>query len=100
LAYPQSGEGIRPAIESAMIAADVVLQANGDFSSSVLSKYERRMTQRFGVPKPHQFAPWLPAAWLQFLAAQLMRTHWFAKNVIVERWFLHNHQAALEIADR
>src|SRR5262249_3825074 len=27
LAYPQSGEGIRPAVESGMLAADVILEA-------------------------------------------------------------------------
>ena len=36
LAYAQSGEGIRPAIESGLMAAAVALQADGDYSAGQL----------------------------------------------------------------
>ena len=35
LAYSQSGEGIRPAIESGLLAADVILKAKGDYTDTV-----------------------------------------------------------------
>ncbi|MEJ0047557.1 MAG: hypothetical protein WDN04_16615 [Rhodospirillales bacterium] len=31
LAYARSGEGIRPAVESALLAAEIVAAANGDY---------------------------------------------------------------------
>lgn len=97
LAYPHSGEGIRPAIESALIAADVITNVHGDFTSESLSEYHRRIVQRLGRPKPYQTASWLPAAWLQKIAARLMATHWFAKTVVVDNWFLNRRQKALKI---
>ena len=39
LAYAQSGEGIRPAIESGLMAAAVALQADGDYSAGQLEPY-------------------------------------------------------------
>ena len=33
LAYPESGEGIRPAIESGLIAAHAILSAEGNYSA-------------------------------------------------------------------
>lgn len=95
LAYAQSGEGIRPAVESAMIAADVIAKANRDYGAHSLSAYRTRLFDRLGSPKPYQTINWLPAAWLQTIAARLMATRWFAKNVVVENWFLHRQQGAL-----
>jgi len=97
LAYPQSGEGIRPAVESAMIAADVVAGANGDFSSKSMAAYSQRLVERLGPVKSSQVAPWLPAAWLQHVAAKLMATKWFARNVVVDNWFLHRRQGTLSV---
>ena len=39
LAYPESGEGIRPAIESGLIAAHTILAAEGNYSVKSLSLY-------------------------------------------------------------
>ena len=97
LAYPQSGEGIRPAVESALIAADVIASAGGDYSAKSLSCYGTRLVDRFGPPKPYQVANWLPAAWLQTLAAGLMATRWFAKSVVIDNWFLHRKQDTLKV---
>ncbi len=97
LSYPQSGEGIRPAVESALIAADVIANANGDFSANSLAAYPQRLVARLGPPKPYQASNWLPAAWLQNIAASLMATKWFAKNVVIDNWFLHRKQGTLQI---
>ncbi len=95
LAYPLSGEGIRPAVESALMAADVVRQSGGNYGADVLASYERRMLDRFGQPKSLQVAPWLPAAWLQTAATRLMATRWFAKHMIIDSWFLRRDVAPL-----
>ena len=61
LAYPNSGEGIRPAIESALIAADVIAQAAGDYGSNSLADYQDRLVERLGLPQSQQIDSWLPA---------------------------------------
>ena len=95
LAYPQSGEGIRPAVESALLAADVVLQAGGKYSAADLAPYAARLVERLGQPQRPRATGWLPASWLLFLAARLIPNRWFARHVIMDRWFLHRQQPAL-----
>ncbi len=95
LAYPNSGEGIRPAVESGLLAARTVQQAAGDYSAAQLSNYEHQLTQRLGKPKSGQLPGWLPATWLCRLAARLMVSRWFAKHVVIDNWFLHRHQPTL-----
>ncbi len=94
LAYPQSGEGIRPAVESGLIAADVILNAQARYGPEDLSAYEARVIERLGQPQRGS-AGWLPASWLVFLASQLIGNRWFARHVIMDRWFLHSQQPAL-----
>ncbi|MEJ0047558.1 MAG: hypothetical protein WDN04_16620 [Rhodospirillales bacterium] len=31
----------------------------------------------------------------QVLAARLMANSWFARNVVIDRWFLHSQQSAM-----
>lgn len=99
LAYPQSGEGIRPAVESALIAASVVVDAKEDYCKASLSNYAARLEAQLGTPQPHHVAPWLPASWIQNIALRLMATHWFAKNVVIEKWFLNRQPAKLAETD-
>ena len=49
LAYPQSGEGIRPAIESGLLAAETIIAANGDYSRAHLESYADSFHARFGA---------------------------------------------------
>jgi geranylgeranyl reductase family protein len=99
LAYPRSGEGIRPAIESALMAAEVVLEAAGDYQALCLAPYVDRLTERFGGKGAQQdVAPWLPQPLRQSLAAKLLATGWFARHVVIDRWFLHAQQSAVVIA--
>ena len=46
LAYPESGEGIRPAIESGLIAAHAILSAEGNYSTKNLSLYRELLNAR------------------------------------------------------
>jgi geranylgeranyl reductase family protein len=98
LAYPQSGEGIRPAVESGLLAAETIAQAHGDYGSGRLDDYRRKIIARLGTPRAASAGHWLPEGWLRVLAARLLASKQFARRVILERWFLHMHEPALTVA--
>ena len=95
LAYAQSGEGIRPAVESALLAAQVIKQANGDYSQQRLAAYQADLMNRLGKRERTELTDFLPQWFKQSLAGALLGTHWFVRNVVVERWFLHSELAPL-----
>ena len=97
LAYPQSGEGIRPAVESAMLAADVIRDCAGDYSKEKLLAYNDLMEQRFGkrLPEPDLMER-LPMFVKRLFASQLMKTQWFTRNVVTDKWFLQSHQTPMD----
>jgi len=95
LAYAQSGEGIRPAIESALLAASVI-QNNGHYSKQSLAAYAEQIMRRFGERQPIPgLLEKLPLAVRQFLGNRLLSSHWFARHIVMDRWFLHRQQAPL-----
>lgn len=96
LAYPESGEGIRPAVESALIAARTIVQARGEYTQHHLQAYREGLTERLGQRGGREFSEFLPAWLKQSLAGILLSTHWFVRNYVVERWFLHSDQPALK----
>jgi flavin-dependent dehydrogenase len=96
LAYPRSGEGIRPAIESGLLAAGVLARAAaaGDFGAAALDPYRRALEARFGPREPRFTAgptDLLPAPLGRWLAGRLLATPWFARHFVVRRWFVHAH---------
>lgn len=96
LAYPQSGEGIRPAVESGLMAAQVILEAAGNYRHRRLEPYASRLADRFGTRNPRQHsASWLPQKIRQDIAARLMTTRSFARHVVIDRWFLRAGQHAV-----
>jgi geranylgeranyl reductase family protein len=98
LAYPRSGEGIRPAVESGLLAAGCIARAGGRFGRMSLDAYRRALEGRFGRRQPRiALGPTdlLPAPLARWLAGKLLATPWFARHVVVERWFVHAHQAPL-----
>jgi flavin-dependent dehydrogenase len=99
LAYPQSGEGIRPAIESGLMAASVVVHANGRYARDRLEPYERRLRERFGV---HAVTSLLSSAVHAMtptaLASRLLGTPWFVRHVVLDRWFLRAQQRPIVLA--
>lgn len=97
LAYPQSGEGIRPAVESGLIAADVVSRTAGDYSAEALAVYAARMRARFGQPRTPGVTRWIPHGWLEHAAARLLTSRKFAERVVIDRWFLHRRQPLLDL---
>ncbi len=89
LAYTQSGEGIRPGIESALMAAQV-LRSTDDYSAAALQAYGEAVARRFGNRALDTEEGWQVPQWLKMpLASALMRSHWFTRKVVTERWFLH-----------
>jgi len=93
LAYSRSGEGIRPAVESGLMAAATIIEAAGDYRQDSLARYASRLTARFGKRSPaEECGSWLPQGIRRPLAASLMATRWFVRHVVVDRWFLHAQQ--------
>ncbi|RBW49011.1 NAD(P)/FAD-dependent oxidoreductase [Marinobacter sp. F3R11] len=89
LAYTQSGEGIRPAIESALLAADVI-RRTPEFSATTLQTYSDAIRKRFGHRGPAAEQGFQLPAWIRMpMAGILMRSHWFTRKVVTEKWFLH-----------
>jgi flavin-dependent dehydrogenase len=94
LAYAQSGEGIRPAIESGMMAATAILNARGSYSRDRLAPYETELGARFGSSPRPRSSP-LPASLTSALAVGLMRVPAFVRHVVLDRWFLRSSEPAL-----
>jgi len=89
LAYARSGEGIRPAAESGLLAAQALRQGGGP--EAVARAYERAIVARFGRRNGRRrrgLGDWLPDRWRGPLAGRALATPWFARRVVVERWFL------------
>jgi geranylgeranyl reductase family protein len=98
LAYTQSGEGIRPAIESALMAADLVRNLE-EFSAQSLQPYGEAIARRFGNRTENARAGLQVPDWVRMpLASTLMRSHWFTRKVVTEKWFLHQEVPPLEMS--
>ncbi len=97
LAYPKSGEGIRPAVESGLIAADVILAAGGRYREADLGVYADRIVARFGRPRTGAASDWLPASWLPRVAWLLLASKWFSRQVVLDGWFLHSRERPLAL---
>ena len=97
LAYPRSGEGIRPAVESGLLAAQTIIEAGGRYARERLATYERRIVARFGRRRKARGVTDLLPAWLSgAIAGRLLGSDWFVRHVVLDRWFLHTQQKALE----
>lgn len=94
LAYPQSGEGIRPAIESAVLASTVITESKGVYNKAQLSAYEDHIKQRFGSASAAHTG-WMPERIKYWLGRHMVANPWFARHVVIDKWFLHRTQPAL-----
>ena len=95
LACTQSGEGIRPAIESGLLAAQVIADAAGDYRRQRLEPYRRKIEGRFGRRRQRPAAARAPSALRRLLGRSLLTRRWFVRRIVLERWFLHQRQAVL-----
>jgi geranylgeranyl reductase family protein len=99
LAYSQSGEGIRPAIESGLLAARTIIAAEGDYGRDKLEGYRQLVAGRFGGPETDwatRLGRHLPPRLISMLGQRLLGLSWFAREVVLNRWFLHAGEAALD----
>jgi flavin-dependent dehydrogenase len=86
LAFAASGEGILPAIVSGQLAADTILEAGGAVDGSLGRRYAERLAEELGPPT----RPRRPAGTVATAAgAALLSSSWFARHVVLDRWFLH-----------
>jgi flavin-dependent dehydrogenase len=96
LAYPKSGEGIRPAVETGLLAARA-LRA-GALGPPALAAYAASVRARFG-PRTGRarrgLTDLLPRAWRGPAARFALGQRVFASRVVVDRWFLHRHEPPL-----
>lgn len=95
LAYAQSGEGIRPAVESGLIAAAVVAEAGEDYRRERLQAYANRLEARLG-PGTAPATDIIPGFLRNALAKALLGSRWATRRVVLDRWFLHAHQPVLK----
>jgi menaquinone-9 beta-reductase len=86
LAYPASGEGILPAVESGLLAADAILGAGGRYDRDRLEPYRAALESRRG---PRGARRSLPPSLAAFLAGPLLGSRWFARHMLIDRFFLH-----------
>lgn len=98
LAYPQSGEGIRPAVESGLMAAHTIMKAAGDYSHANLESYSANLTERFGmVTTTSDKKDQKPEFLRSLMAGKLLENKWFTRHVVLNRWFLHARQEPLQV---
>ena len=96
LAYPQSGEGIRPAIESTLMAAEIISNCNDNYSTATLQRYNKKVQERFGERQPEpDMMERLSVFVKRIFASQLMKTRWFTKNIVTDKWFLQLRQSPM-----
>jgi len=103
LAYSQSGEGIRPAIESGLLAAKTILDAEGNYSRARMETYRALLQSRFGESGNDwatSIARHLPSRAISFLGRLVLASRWFSRHVVLDRWFLHRNEPALKFESR
>jgi flavin-dependent dehydrogenase len=85
LAYPESGEGIRPAIESARLAAQALIDARGRHGLDDLGPYEAEIQRRHPPPRRHA----APVQTVRTAVGRaLLGSRALTRHVVLDRWFL------------
>ena len=79
------------------MAAEVVVAARGRHGRQDLEPYRRRLEARFGRARAAPALP-IPAGLVEAAGRRLFRARWFARRVVLDRWFLHVGEPALELA--
>jgi geranylgeranyl reductase family protein len=100
VAYARSGEGIRPAIESGLLAAKVIAGAQGVYSAERLEPYRKLLVGRFGDSKtdwPTRIGLRLPNSVIPSLARRFLKSRWFTREVVLNAWFLRQSDPVLHL---
>ncbi|HEX8811031.1 MAG TPA: hypothetical protein VF742_03475, partial [Terracidiphilus sp.] len=90
LAYPESGEGIRPAIESGLMAAHTIISAKGDYSAHRLEPFRDLVNARLRQQQNgfESLAQFIPRSVREICSRLLLRNRSFCRNIVLDRWFL------------
>jgi flavin-dependent dehydrogenase len=92
LAYPRSGEGIRPAIESGLLAARTLVAAGGRYGAEALAPYEEAVRSRLGRRRG---GGQLPDGIATALTRWVLASGWWTRKLVIEGSFLRPSQPAL-----
>ena len=95
LAFPESGAGILPAVESAIMAAQTILCASGDYRPRWLEPYATAVAARFGNRGEDAENARFPASVKGLRARMLFSSGWLTRHLVLDRWFLHRGQRPL-----
>ena len=85
LAYPESGEGIQPAIASGRLAAETLISAGGRHGQEDLAPYARAL-ERLHPPTARSSASVRTAS--AAIGRALLGSPLFTSHVVLDRWFL------------
>jgi flavin-dependent dehydrogenase len=87
LAYPESGEGIKPAIESGRLAAEALIAARGRTTRHDLQPYGDALARRYPpAPRRRRAVQTARAA----AGRVLLGSRVFTRHVVLDRWFLRH----------
>jgi menaquinone-9 beta-reductase len=99
MAYAQSGEGIRPAIESGLLAAKAIAEARSTYRRENLERYRALLSNRFGPLQDDwsvRIGRRLPPLLMSSLGRALLATKWFSRHIVLDNWFLRTHEPAFQ----
>lgn len=90
LAFPQSGEGIRPAVESGLLASEAIQAAGQNYSSDRLARYPEALALRMGRTQDPLGAAsqHVPSKLRNACGRLLLRNKTFCRRVVTDMWFL------------
>ena len=94
LAYTESGEGIRPAIESGLLAAQIITRANGQYTKRHLETYQHLLEFRFGA-KHQKVSNWLVANLRRKLGKKIVSNHYLSRHILLDHLFLRIKEESL-----
>jgi flavin-dependent dehydrogenase len=103
LAYPQSGEGIRPAVESGLVTAEVIQTTDEHYSRNRLAAYPEELVRRLGTTQEalETVAQHLPSKLRNACARLLFRNKTFCRRVVADMWFLRTRfRREMQLDDR
>ena len=90
MASAYSGEGIRTAVESGLLAAESIIRAEGDYCTERLQSYTDELVTRFGRPgEGDGVLSHLPAWVKHALAGPFFASRTLVRHIVLDRWFLH-----------
>lgn len=94
VSYPESGEGILPAVETALLAAQTVLSASGDYRQEMLEPYAAAVSRRFGACGCDLQ---LPQGVKRLAGSAILSSRWLTRRLVLDRWFLHGGRQPLAL---